>query len=93
MRRIIAFTLLCLAAQFVSCADLAQNSGMVIAISSDRDVILPCEPLGVAVILKNESGNAIERVGSQWTSFRIKNDEIARSTSWMWMWMPRGVSA
>jgi len=58
----------------MSVAEPARDKDVVITISVDRDVILPCEPLGVAVVLKNKSGSVIEKTGSQWTSFRVKKE-------------------
>ncbi|NLF60877.1 MAG: hypothetical protein GX574_06955 [Lentisphaerae bacterium] len=74
MRRTLMLLLSCLAIQVMSVAEPARDKDVVITISVDRDVILPCEPLGVAVVLKNKSGNVIEKTGSQWTSFRIKKE-------------------
>lgn len=74
MRRTLILLLSCLAVQAVSVAEPAHDKNVVITISADRDVILPCEPLGVAVVLKNKSGDVIEKIGSQWTSFRIKKE-------------------
>ncbi len=83
MKRTLILLLSFLAVQAVLIAEPPQDKDVVITISAERDVILPYEPLGIAVILKNNSGEVVEKTGVQWTSFRIKKGESGDWFSYM----------
>jgi hypothetical protein len=74
MKNVVAGVLLCFSIHAVSYAQTIQEESVRILLASDRAIIMPCEPLGVVVTLTNQSANAVERIGSQWTSYRIKKE-------------------
>lgn len=45
-----------------------------VSISIDQGAILPYEPIGIAVIVQNQSSNDVEQTASKWTSLRIRKD-------------------
>jgi hypothetical protein len=74
MKCIVVGVLMCFAIHAVSYAQTSQEKSVKIILSSDRGIIMPCEPLGIVVTLTNQSENAIERVCSHWTSYRVRKE-------------------
>ena len=74
MKQYIAMFMSCLIMQVLSFDVSAEDKSVMITLSSDRNVILPCEPIGVSVILKNMTNNEVEITGNRWTSIRIKKE-------------------
>jgi hypothetical protein len=58
----------------LSYAETIEDKAVAVVLSADRETIMPCEPLGLVVILTNRSTRAVEKVSNQWTSYRIKKD-------------------
>lgn len=72
MKHVFLAALFCVALPLNALGNSADN--ISVSISNEQGTILPYEPLGIAVIVQNQSSNDVERTASRWTSLRIRKD-------------------